>query len=98
MNLPLCVLSNVFLVISKSASNGEFCTSLRNVAVKEVGRKGIGHNGCLKNRRRSIGSVKRKSLLSLLSSSDDVVSQFSERISLIKNDFDVVVDVIGNNS
>jgi hypothetical protein len=103
-------LSNVFFVISKRASNGEFCASLsirfvlRNVVAvvgfvnnKEVGRNGIGHNGCLKYRRRSIGLVKNISLLSLLSS-EDVDSQLSERISLIKNDFDVDDDDIGNNN
>ncbi len=63
---------------------------------KELGRNGIGHNGCLKYRRRSIGFVKNISLLSLLSS-EDVDSQFSERISLIKNDFDVDDDIEKNN-
>ena len=61
---------------------------------REFGRKGVGHNGFLKYCRRSIGFAKNTSLLSLFSS-EDVDSEFSERISLIKNDFDV--DDIGNN-
>jgi hypothetical protein len=65
------------------------------VSNNELGRNGIGYNGCLKYRRRSIGLVMKTSLLSLLSS-EDVDSQFSERISLIRNDFDV--DDIDNNS
>ncbi len=105
-DLLILDLSNVFFVISKSASNGEFCASLSIrctlravvdfVNTKELGRNGIGHNGCVKYRRRSIGFVKNISLLSLLSS-DDVDSQFSERISLIKNDFDVDDDIEKNN-
>lgn len=55
----------------------------------------------MKNRRRSIGLFKKISLLSILSSEDDdddddddgEIRQFSERISLIKKDFVVVVDV-----
>jgi hypothetical protein len=67
VDLLILVLSNVFLVISNSASNGELDTSLcvfRVVVVgdgfvnnKDAERKGIGHNGCLKYRRRSIGFV-----------------------------------------
>ena len=52
-----------------------------------LGRKGIGYNGCLKYRRRSIGLERKSSPLSVLSS-DDVESPFSERISLIRKDFD----------
>jgi len=103
IDLLIFDLSNVFFVISKRAFNGELFVSLSKRFVlrdvvgfvnnKEVGRNGIGHNGCLKYRRRSIGFVKNISLLSLLSSDDDVDSQFSERISLIKNDFDVDDDI-----
>jgi hypothetical protein len=84
------VLRNVVVVVVVVADVVDFVNN------KELGRNGIGHNGCVKYRRRSIGFVKNISLLSLLSS-DDVDSQFSERISLIKNDFDVDDD-IGNNS
>ncbi len=107
-------LSNVFFVISNRAFNGELCVSLSkrwtfrdDVAVVVVGfvnnkafeRNGIGYNGCLKYRRKSNGFVKNISLLSLLSSEDDDDdSQFSERISLIKNDFDVDDDDIRNTN
>lgn len=55
----------------------------------------------MKYRRRSIGLVKKISLLSILSSDDDEddeedKSPFSERISLIKNDL-VVVGVVDDD-